>query len=148
RAATWAKFDKRSNKWEVALPPAFVVDTLLARTDFHVPVLEGLVFTPTCRPDGSLIDLPGYDGDTGLYVHPNGVAWLAIPVSPTFQDGHGALRRLRAVFRDFPFAADQHRSAVYAAILSLLARYAIAGNVPLFAVRSTTRGAGKGLLID
>jgi hypothetical protein len=52
------------------------------------------------------------------------------------------------VFRDFPFAADHHRSAAYAAILSLLARYAIAGTVPLFAVRSTTRGAGKGLLID
>jgi hypothetical protein len=148
RAALWAKFDKRSDKWEAALPPAWAVDTLLARTDFQVPVVEGLVFTPTFRPDGSMIDVPGYDSDTGLYFHPNGVAWLGLSVAPTLGDAQRALRRLRAVFRDFPFAADQHRSAVYAAIFSLLARYAIPGNVPLFAVRSTTRGAGKGLLID
>jgi hypothetical protein len=148
RAALWAKFDKRSNKWEAALPPSWAVETLLARTDFQVPVLEGLVFTPTFRPDGSMIEVPGYDGATGLYFHPNGGAPLDLPASPTLADARHALRRLRAVFRDFPFAANPHRSAVYAAILSLLARYAIAGNVPLFAVRSTTRGAGKGLLID
>jgi len=39
-------------------------------------------------------------------------------------------------------------SCVIAALLSLVGRYAFAGNVPLFAVRSTTRGSGKGLLID
>jgi hypothetical protein len=148
RAAFWAKFDKRSDKWEAALPPAWVVETLLARTDFQVPVLEGIVFNPTFRPDGSMIDVVGYDSETGLFLHPNGAALLDLPESPTLADAQRALRRLRVVFRDFPFAADQHRSAVYAAILSLLARYAIAGNVPLFAVRSTTRGAGKGLLID
>jgi hypothetical protein len=148
RAALWAKFDKRSNQWEAALPPAWAVETLLARTDFQVPVLEGIVFTPTFRPDGSMIDVPGYDGDTGLYFHPNGLAHLDLPTCPTLADARRALRRLHAVFRDFPFAAAQHLSAVYAAILSLLARYAIAGNVPLFAVRSTTRCAGKGLLID
>lgn len=148
RAASWAKFDKRSDKWEAALPPAWAVETLLARTDFQVPVLEGIIFNPTFRPDGSMIDVVGYDRDTGLFLHPNGTAFLDLPASPTLHDAQRALRRLRVVFRDFPFAADQHRSAVYAAILSLLARYAIAGNVPLFAVRSTTRGAGKGLLID
>jgi hypothetical protein len=148
RAALWAKFDKRSEKWEAALPPAWVVETLLARTDFHVPVLEGIVFTPTFRPDGSMIEVPGYDGDTGLYFHQNGATPFHLPAAPSLTDAKRALRRLHAVFRDFPFAADQHRSTVYAAILSLLARYAIVGNVPLFAVRSTTRGAGKGLLID
>lgn len=148
RAALWAKFDKRSNQWEAALPPAWAIETLLARTDFQVPVLEGIVFTPTFRPDGSMIDQPGYDQSTGLFFHPNGMADLHLPVSPTLADAQRALRRLHAVFRDFPFAAAHHRSTVYAAILSLLARYAIDGNVPLFGVRSTTRGAGKGLLID
>jgi hypothetical protein len=148
RAATWVKFDKRNGKWEPALPPAWAVDTLLVRTTSHAPVLEGLVFTPTFRPDGTMIETPGYDRDTGLFFHPNGIAPFTLPAVPSKQDAQRALRRLHAVFRDFPFAADHHRSAAYAAILSLLARYAIAGTVPLFCVRSTTRGAGKGLLID
>ena len=46
-----------------------------------------------------------------------------------------------------PFEAPHHRSAVLAAILSLLARYAV-GHVPLFAIRATTRGSGKTLLAD
>jgi hypothetical protein len=148
RAATWAKLDKRSGKWETALPPAWAVETLLARTTSHAPVLEGLVFTPTFRPDGTMIETPGYDKDTGLFFHPNGIAPFTLSTAPTKGDAQRALRRLSTVFRDFPFAADHHRSTVYAAILSLLARYAIMGTVPLFGVRSTTRGAGKGLLID
>jgi hypothetical protein len=41
-----------------------------------------------------------------------------------------------------------HRSAAIAAELTLAARYAIQGNIPAFAVRSTTPGSGKGFLID
>jgi hypothetical protein len=148
RAALWAKYDKRSKRWEEALPPSWVVDTLLARADFRVPVLEGLVFTPTFRPDGSVLETPKYDPDTGLYFHQNGAMDIVLPDKPTLADAQQALQTLAEVFTDFPFATGHHRSAVYAAIFSLLARYAIPGNVPLFAVRSTTRGAGKGLLID
>ena len=52
------------------------------------------------------------------------------------------------VFVDFPFQHAYHRSAALAAVLSLVGRYAIHGNVPLFAVSASTRGAGKGKLVD
>jgi hypothetical protein len=147
-AALWAKYDKRSQRWEETLPPSWAVDMLHELPAWQLPRLEGIVCTPTFRPDGSLLDTPGYDPDTGLYFHPNGHKPLVLPARPSQEDAQRALRRLKAIFRNFPFAAPHHLSAVCAAILSLLARYAIQKNVPLFAVRSTTRGSGKGLLID
>ena len=53
RAALWARFDKRSNRWEDAMPPTLIAETLLTRTHFALPVLEGLICSPTLRPDGS-----------------------------------------------------------------------------------------------
>ena len=50
RAALWAKFDKRSEKWEAALPPPWVVDTLLARTDFPGTGLRGAGVYPDLSP--------------------------------------------------------------------------------------------------
>jgi hypothetical protein len=148
RAATWQKYDKRAKQWEDTLPPMFVIETLYARPSWTFPSLEGIVCAPTIRPDGSILSIPGYDVDTGLFLDLNGTRYPAIPKQLTKDDAKEAVKILKAVFVDFPFAADHHRSAALAALLSLVARFAIQGNVPLFAVSSTTRGAGKGLLID
>ena len=32
QAATWQKYDKRAHEWEDTLPPAWVIETLLARS--------------------------------------------------------------------------------------------------------------------
>ena len=60
------------------------------------------------------------------------------------------------MFKDFLFAAQKsdttttqaYFSAVLAALLTLVGRPAIAGNVPLFGVTATAPGSGKGLLVD
>jgi hypothetical protein len=148
QAATWEKYDKRAKTWERTLPPPWVIETLVARPAWPFPPLEGIVYAPTLRPDGSLLDTPGYDRDTGLYLALNGTAYPPIRARPTLDEARTAIGRLRHVFIDFPFAETHHSSATLAAVLSLVARHAIQGNVPLFAVRSTTRSAGKGLLID
>jgi putative DNA primase/helicase len=147
-AATWAKFDKRAKRWEEALPPAWVIDALLARPAWSFPALEAIVSTPTMRPDGSVLVTPGYDPHTGLYLEVNPADYPPLPAHPTHEDACQALKTLAAVFINFPFAHLWHQSSACAAILSLLVRYAIEGNGPLFAVSSTTRGSGKGLLID
>jgi hypothetical protein len=67
--------------------------------------------------------------------------------TPTRDDAHGAAEALRGVLQDFPFVGTGFAAAL-AALLSLVCRFAIQGNVPLFPVRSTVRGSGKGLLID
>jgi putative DNA primase/helicase len=148
QAAAWKKYDKRADVWEDALPPAWAIDTLLARRVWPFPPLEGVVTAPTLRPDGSVLDLPGYDSDTGLFLAMNGFAYPPIPQRPTLGAARGAIGQLQQVFIDFPWLAPHHFSATLAALLSLAGRYAIRGNVPLFAVCSTTRGSGKDLLVD
>jgi hypothetical protein len=148
QAATWHKFDGRKKTWVPTLPPPWVIETLLGRPSWTFPPLEGLISTPTVRPDGSLLDTPGYDHPSGLYLDLNGVRYPPLPARPTLDDARTAIGRLHEVWRDFPFVAPHHFSASLAALLSLVARHAIPGNVPASAVRSTIRGSGKGLLID
>src|SRR5262249_48669378 len=86
--------------------------------------------------------------ETGLFFDTCGVAFPSLPAHPTKDEAIDALSDLGEVFVDFPFAAEHDRSATLAATISLVARYAVSGCVPLFAVQSTTRGSGKGLLVN
>ena len=63
QAAQFWKYDKRAEEWQLALPPKWVIETLCSRTAWPFPVLEGIVASPTLRPDGSVLDVPGYDAD-------------------------------------------------------------------------------------
>jgi hypothetical protein len=148
QGAIWQKYDVRSGTSHKAMPPMWVIDTLYARPGWNFPYLEGIVCSPTLRPDGSILSAPGYDQDTGLYLDLNAGVFPDLIDRPTIDDVRAAIDLLLAVFADFPFAQDCHRSAALAAVLSLVARYAIQGNVPMFGVDATTRGTGKGLLID
>jgi putative DNA primase/helicase len=52
-------------------PPAAVASILAELGDWpNTPPLAGIVEGPTMRPDGSIIDTPGYDAATGLYFDP------------------------------------------------------------------------------
>jgi hypothetical protein len=148
QAADWQKYTKRTNTFEAVFPPTQVLKTLLARPFQPFPLLEGVIQCPTLRPDGSLLNTPGYDVDTGLYLDTNGTTYPAIPTKPTLDQARSAIGTLQQVFIDFPFTATHHFSAVLAAVLTLVARYTFQGNVPLFAATATTRGSGKGLLVD
>ena len=148
QAARWQKYDKRIGDWEDVLPPTWAIETLLARGSWSFPPLESVVTAPTLRPDGSLLEVPGYDQDTGLYLVSNGIAYPEVRLRPTLDDARSAIGTLHMVFADFLWAASHYFSAVLAAVLSLAGRYAIRGNIPLYAVRSTVRGSGKSLLVD
>jgi hypothetical protein len=148
RAAAWEKYNDRHEDWEPTLPPTWVAETLRDRGEWPFPPIVGVIAAPTLRPDGSLLDSPGYDPTTGLYADFDAAAFPSISSAPSQADGQRALKALQEIFADFPFVADHHRSAALAALLSLMGRYLIEGNVPLFAVRATTPGTGKTLLVD
>jgi Bifunctional DNA primase/polymerase, N-terminal len=151
KSAQWVKVTEDRNGDEVlkpALPPDWAIAALMARPGWPFPSLEGIVCSPTLRQDGSVLATPGYDPDTGLYLDFNGTMFPTVPETPTLQDARDAIKVLAEPFADFPFVASWHLSAALAAVCSVVARHAIPGNVPLFAVRSTTRGSGKGLIID
>jgi hypothetical protein len=156
-AARWFKRDERKDDWKPATAPRWVVDVLQGRSAWPFPMLEGVVCSPTLRPDGSLLATPGYDASTGLYLDFNGTTFPDIPERPDLDAARSALGRLHEVFRDFLFAVPEKAvdkaknpslSATYAAVLTLIGRSAIQGNIPLFGVTATAAGSGKGKLVD
>jgi len=131
----------------VVAVPTDVLRALASRGEWsHIRPLRGISQWPVLRPDGTILDQPGYDLDTGLLCEPTVV--VRVPESPTREDARDALRLLKDLVNDFPFPSDAHRSAWVAALLSVLARPAIDGPVPLTLVDANERGSGKSLLCD
>ncbi len=113
----------------------------------HMRTLRAVVNVPTIRPDGSLLDLPGYDAATQL-VYVASDCRPTVSSEPTHDDAMTALKLLDDVVCDFPFAKSVHRSACLANLLTLVGRHTYDGPAPLFAIDATTAGTGKGLLAD
>jgi hypothetical protein len=131
-----------------AHPPPWLVDGVHAAGRWPgVRPLEAVSETPVLRPDGTVLQQPGYDEGTGVLYEPYG-EFPAVPEAPTKDDARRAVRRLLEVVCDFPFQAPAHRSAWLAGLLTPLARFAFHGPAPLFLIDANTRGAGKGLLAD
>jgi putative DNA primase/helicase len=62
RAAAWEKYDSRSESWKAMNAPDIVAQTYLARTGhWKLPRLLSVISAPTLRPDGSILQQPGYD---------------------------------------------------------------------------------------
>ena len=146
--ARWETYDGRRKAWRHTLPHDKALDAFLARGQWPFPALSGVITAPTLRPDGSVLEQPGYDAATGLYYDPHGVPFPPVPVDPDIFDTRIAIEALREVFVDFLYADPASFATVLAALLSLVGRPTIQGNVPLFGVTATTRGSGKSLLVD
>lgn len=103
--------------------------------------------TPVLRPDGTILQTPGYDRATGYVYQPN-CDFPEVPERPSKEDAARALAELNEVFVDFPYVDDAARMVPIAAILTILARSAIEGACPAFLLDATTRGSGKTLQAD
>lgn len=109
--------------------------------------LEGLVTAPTLRRDGSVLDTPGYDRQSGiLYVsdlsHPP-----RVPLAPTIEDAFRALAVLWRPFQDFPFVGDASPTVMLSAILSAILRPSLP-TCPGHAFDAPAAGTGKTLLAE
>ncbi len=105
------------------------------------------VGSPTLRPDGTILQEPGYDILTGLLYEPDG-RYPIIPASPSREVAYQAAQELLHLVNDFPFAAEDHRSVWLSTVLTLMGRHAINGPTPLIAFDANTPGTGKSLLVD
>ena len=151
RAATWWRFDSRAAKdkqWKRCMPPKWIAETLSERGQWRIPPISGIIAAPTLRTNGTMLDKPGYDYSTGLLYLPGGISFPAVPEAPTHADAVAAALLLSEPFVDFPFSAESDKAAALSAVLAVVCRAAIAGPVPLFAIRATTAGTGKTLLAD
>lgn len=129
-------------------PPAWCVSGVSARGTWDgIRCLELVTEIPVLRPDGTVLQEPGYDPDTAILYRPN-ANYPPVDDCPSQQDAHYAALELLEVVEDFPFEAEAHRSAWLAATITPFARAAFAGPAPLMLADANVRGAGKGLLID
>ena len=111
-----------------------------------LPTLNGIITAPTLRPDGTVLDQPGYDACTGLILHLGSEGLPAIPERPTEADLEQALRMLWGPFRAFAWATPHHDAAVLlAALLTAVAR-PVLPTAPAFGFDAASPGAGKTLL--
>jgi hypothetical protein len=104
--------------------------------------LTGITESPIFRPDGTICQTPGYDEATGYLYRPS-CEYPPVPSEPTQQDARLALESLRHVFCDFPYVNEAMSYVPIAAILTILARAAISGTVPVFAFEASIQGSGK-----
>ncbi len=128
-------------------PSSWLSRSIFHRLQWPLPRLEGVVEGPVLRPDGTVLQTPGYDPASGLYLAPAG-DFEPVPERPTEEQKEEALLRLMEAVSDFPFAGDAHFSAWLASLLTPLARFAFAGPSPVNLIDANVRGAGKSLLAD
>lgn len=127
-------------------PPVKIADQLLALGNRRkLKQLEAVITAPTIRPDGSLLNRPGFDALTGLLLDVNEDDLYPIPLSPTVEDVEQALARLMRPFADFPLVGRLDRSVLLASVLTAAVRPSIP-TAPGFGFDAPVQGSGKTLL--
>lgn len=147
QAAVWKRLDSRSKTAGPVLPPEWVARAVAASDAWGFPTLVAVVEAPTLKLGGELLTRPGYDQSSGLLLMPSG-DFPPIPSRPSAAEVRAAVDLLREPFADFPFVGPCDLAAAVAAVLSLVARHAMEGCVPMFPWRATAPGSGKGLGCD
>jgi hypothetical protein len=141
------KFDGRCKEYVLAHPPDWCVKAVEARGQWDgIRHLEGVVDVPVLRPDGTLLDRPGYDEMTRLLYLPKGPAPIVPDRPTTNREVRVAVRVLMDLVTDFPFKKREHCSAWLAHLETPLARPAFDGPAPMTVYDGNVAGAGKGLL--
>jgi hypothetical protein len=97
---------------------------------------------PYARPDGSIVEVPGYDRLTRIYADFRGDAFLQVAKSPGDSDVVAALRRLWRPWCRFPFATDTDRAAMLAAIMTAVCRPAL-DIAPAYFIDAPVQSSGK-----
>ncbi len=133
----------------IAPPDDIVQDILRGRGQWPFPPLDALVEFPVFRPDGTLLDTPGYDKATGLaYVPVPGLKIPPVPEHPTEDDLVRAITLIDEAIGEFPFQDQACHANAIALLLTPIIRQAINGHVPLALVDATRPGTGKSLLAE
>jgi hypothetical protein len=111
-----------------------------------LPPLRGMIGTPVLRPDGSLLQRPGYDEATGLYLAAT-VHLPPVPDRPTpaqVAQAKGFL--LGSFLRDFPWRTPADRANYLALLATPILRPFTRCLAPFAIVDATMPASGKTIL--
>jgi hypothetical protein len=150
-----SKTEKKTTEWrEIGVPKDLVRALMAAETKWTFDSLEGIIEAPTMLLDGSILDEPGYNKETGLFYDPRNMPEMAeIRRRPTAEDALTALAVLDDVLDEFSFADDEgsakgeSQSAAIAAILAAGVRRVLP-MCPAFLIDAPGQSNGKTLLAD
>jgi hypothetical protein len=146
------------NAWRPGAPSVAFAQAYLARGEWKLRVLRGIIEAPTLRQDGTVLSEPGYDEISQVYLDTGGVEFPDIPDEPTRQEASDALFTLTDIIKDFPFVPNEvlnefggqessARSVALSAMLTGVCRKALR-TAPAHAIDATTMATGKTLLCD
>jgi hypothetical protein len=136
----------------VSCPPR--VQSMIAGIggDKALTPLESIIQVPSLRPDGTVIETPGYDAATGYYLASK-VRLTHLHASPTKDNAIRARDYLKTIFGPndttklgFPWRRPDEWIVPLALAMSALVRPAT-GNNPAFAIDASTPGSGKGKIV-
>jgi len=129
-------------------PPQELTEQVMGMAgEWPFPPLNGVISTPTLRPDGSLLCREGYDEVTGLVLMAPPVM-PPIPERPTKADAQAALKLLLDLLIEFPFADDISRSVGLSLLMTPVLRGGLLPAVPMHIATAPESGTGKSYLAD
>jgi putative DNA primase/helicase len=148
QSARWEKFDKKEKKWVRIDPPRVVAEQIAEAMvgEWGFPALKGVIGTQTLRRDGSVLDTPGYDRATGLYLF-DPPPMPPIPTNPSKADAMAALALLGGLLTEFPFVDAASKAVALSMVMTPVLRGALPV-VPMHVVTAPTASSGKSYLAN
>ncbi len=148
RRISWRRKSKnldRSEK-EVVIDPPTKHIALLHETEAypHLPHLIGIARQPFFRADNTIMNIAGYDAQSGYYGSFN-PSDFTVPENPSRQDALAAVEVITSLLDEFAFAAPCDKAAAIAAILTAAARISIC-TAPMVHVSAHQIATGKSYL--
>lgn len=144
--ANFMQFNKNTQEYKPIACGEHIARYFLSKQEWELPVLTGIISAPTLRADGTILNEPGYDKQSGLLLL-SSENFEKIPTDPSEEDAKEALSTLLNVLKDFPFENDISCAVAIAAILTALTRKAMS-TAPLFGFSAPKMASGKSLLAD
>ena len=130
-------------------PDKDVIRDVMSAPELPFPPLIGVPRTPFFRPDGVIVDQPGYHASTKLFYVPASKGFrVDVPAVPSPRDLKKAVRILDEAIGDFPYADSGSAANTIALMLTPLMRNVISGPVPLALLDKPTPGTGGSLLAE
>jgi hypothetical protein len=128
-------------------PSRPVLSAVLSRRHWPgLPALRGLISAPVLRPDGTLLQDPGYDPATGYYLTTR-TRIDRVPEVPTAGQVDDAVAFLLDRFlADFPWRGDADRANYLALLVTPLLRPFTRALAPFGIIDATMPGSGKTIL--
>jgi hypothetical protein len=112
----------------------------------HLNRLKMVTHTPIVRADGTVLDQPGYDKQSGALYLPGDLVVPPVPEEPTEVELKEAVDLLMSMIQDFPFVNDHNRANYLSSLLTPLIRSLAPPPYRLLILSAPQRGSGKSLL--